>query len=1651
MDPVRQLYDQLLQQGAYTKSFDEFQSQFATSSAQHQLYDKLHQDNSYTKSFEDFESQFFTPKAPAPNPQRDSFLVEATKSMSKQQADQAWEMTQPKKKEEQFIQGGLGDAINSLGWFGDFVDDMYGYAKSGQQVGASQDEVLEAAFAAPEDLTDDMVRDFYSQTKDQGAKTEEMAAFQKQIQEGGDTFGNSMYAYFQNPSVFIGQALESLSMLANEQSLKTIGAATAAGGATGAGVGATAGSLTVPFIGTGVGAGGGAVVGGTAGLRLGIGAASGAVESSAIIVDSFRERAEREGREYNEDTLADYLTDREFMKKVRRDAIAGGATVGIIDAVTGGLGSAVAKKQVTKGASKTAVAVTAALVEGTGGSVGEALKQKVIGKDLSPSEIVGEFAGSMPGSIINILSNAAVPGEYSVTTKDGKKVLHDRATMAEFIESSTPEQLQEVNISIEKDKDLLSVYNKKAGEVDKVETATVDEEAPVQSDELTAKRQVLDRHRNGEINETERDELLQGITDTFTAKQDEELRKPRRSGRLFSDPAKPAVDAARKFREAAPLAAEPGTPIKKVDTERAMRIADAFEAMEHNPDDPEVREAYEAMAAETEAQYGLLKEEGVEVEIYEGEGEPYANSRAMLDDLNNNKHLYILSTEKDFGQQGITESQKAENPLLNESQYQDKNGKPMLVNDVFRAVHDFFGHGERGNSFGPIGEENAWDAHARMYTDKARRAVTTETRAQNSWVNFGPQMRNEDGSLIQPNDPNYLSAKDRAFAEQKMGLLPEEFSNLPERAEPKTEASQVAQQAGMSPRNLRDLVKTYQKVFGLDLNESLSAAVVSDRMVGTMAERNGITKEEQYAQFEFVQSPDGLPKEVNESNVLFQGNFSEPKSRITFSYDKNGDLFSRLESEGKITRNMSMSDFPDGSEFVLHSPDDAFSGEIYKDGELLVEGQGGMYYPVKYNDKGFVWAGTGKGTASKLAQLLNESAARSKDGRARLALSTGSPTKNLSTLKSANAVVETLFGFAKDPKFGVTRGQVERSIKRAAKSAKNSKGNRALSFDIPPMLNDRELVSFLRDALRPPLSFDDRRAFMLEVVKEFSANVKSQKTQDQLVEFFGEGIQNKSPLFKAKKGRKLSATALTEGFAYMLGEPLLRDVTRDGKSGRVYAVIEVSRPEGMEGNTDVVSIQEDSTHESYPFAIKAVDGAEIKLHVLDEVTMWNDAFQDPNTGGDIAKSDLKRLFPSSGLAFNTFKTKSKTLFQADDTREEFRENRARGVAESRQPEADRFIREEREILSGERDRVRPPGETPETISEEFKRKRAEGLRRSSRPAIDIFIDQEREALQREQEGGAAIEWTDTPVRNMKDSSISNRKNVIQEAAANLKNGRITSEEYLKIVREEDRVSPIGEFFSAVSEDHMNQALNKRQMEKSMAPLVDKEGKPIGKVGLRLDIPAYLNSNAWIVSMHDGAGGAPVSYRPAARIKNVEFSTDPRLALQVASNAMNKATFARMVGDNVEIPGATVEEMGRNGEKMIEEIANNPSWVQVGMNPFRHSYFYDRNTMQPVVAADEVIQVGGLVYAKDVTYAKPNDPKFMVMAEASGKVMKGKEEGQLRASEEPLLDRDGNPVYFQDERAAIVMQNGKFIVHALTSPNVSSPVHEMAHAYEDSVD
>jgi len=201
-----------------------------------------------------------------------------------------------------------------------------------------------------------------------------------------------------------------------------------------------------------------------------------------------------------------------------------------------------------------------------------------------------------------------------------------------------------------------------------------------------------------------------------------------------------------------------------VQKEIQTRIAEAYAAAPVNAmDDPDVRRAYDELVAEVTEQYDALP---VQVElkfIPKGESveEAYKDSAAMRRDVNYNNHLMALATDKDtFGPN--PEFNKG-HPLLANSGRKDINGKPLLANDMFRVVHDYFAHTMSPVEFGPRGEEAAWRNHMMMTKSPwARWALTTETRGQNSWVNFS-KGRQE------------LKVSERGFAEQKAALLPIEF------------------------------------------------------------------------------------------------------------------------------------------------------------------------------------------------------------------------------------------------------------------------------------------------------------------------------------------------------------------------------------------------------------------------------------------------------------------------------------------------------------------------------------------------------------------------------------------------------------------------------------------------------------------------------------------------------------------------------------------------------------------------------------------------------------------------------------------------------------------------------------------------------------
>ncbi len=176
--------------------------------------------------------------------------------------------------------------------------------------------------------------------------------------------------------------------------------------------------------------------------------------------------------------------------------------------------------------------------------------------------------------------------------------------------------------------------------------------------------------------------------------------------------------------------------VPRVDEARASQMAGVYARLKSDPANPEVQRAYRALVDETKAQYQALQDAGYRFEFVDED--PYKSSAEMTRDLRENRRLRVFK------------SKEGDHPLLSPEE-----------NTIFRAVHDAIGHGAGGSQFGPHGEELAYRKHAAMFSPLARRAMATETRGQNSWVNFGPHRA--------------LPPAQRPFAEQKAALWPEEF------------------------------------------------------------------------------------------------------------------------------------------------------------------------------------------------------------------------------------------------------------------------------------------------------------------------------------------------------------------------------------------------------------------------------------------------------------------------------------------------------------------------------------------------------------------------------------------------------------------------------------------------------------------------------------------------------------------------------------------------------------------------------------------------------------------------------------------------------------------------------------------------------------
>jgi len=208
-------------------------------------------------------------------------------------------------------------------------------------------------------------------------------------------------------------------------------------------------------------------------------------------------------------------------------------------------------------------------------------------------------------------------------------------------------------------------------------------------------------------------------------------------------------------------------------------------------------------------------------------------------------------------------------------------------------------------------------------------------------------------------------------------------------------------------------------------------------------------------------------------------------------------------------------------------------------------------------------------------------------------------------------------------------------------------------------------------------------------------------------------------------------------------------------------------------------------------------------------------------------------------------------------------------------------------------------------------------------------------------------------------------------------GNISQEERLRILNQQLPIRKWSELPPAYTDEQIINALMSSKQAKALAPI------PAGmRVGNRLDIPAYTQKGVYVDTTHDPSGKA-ISYGRTGHLKDVEFTSRPNQAVRVglgtkeqaltpmgAEIGSAKSPFALIKGTNV---GTSDDEVRR----MMAEMLNDPNYTQIGMDPRRHSQFYDKSTGLPVFRAEEKLQSGPLIIAprKDLEITDWNDPRL----------------------------------------------------------------------------
>lgn len=414
---MEELYNQLYNDGKYTKTFEDFNVQFGSPEKSEKLYQALNQSGDYTKSFDEFKTQFSIPAKIQDSASADP-TVESRKDTGSKSEDGSSELQDASDFSTTQEKNTWLEDYFGKNEFTDFFGDIYRSASSGWAAGKTVNESFDV-FKGKE-ASDAEIMSFIEKSRELEGKgqTDEMQALSKKMaslkEEGYNGVSAFFGAWWDNPSAMLQYSAMSLAQMASalkdsEEVLGTAAAAAGGGALTGAGVGAFAG---------GIGAAPGAIAGGIGGFFGGL---SGSMEAGMTTAQLIQEEAVKDGLNWSQlsnkerfDYVRKVQNDADKFADIKNKAIARGMTIGAIDgvvgALSGGVGSA-ARKSVAAG-TRSALAGAAevgavAALETSGGLLSEVAGQAAADQDFNLEEILIEGFADKTFTGISLVNSIA--------------------------------------------------------------------------------------------------------------------------------------------------------------------------------------------------------------------------------------------------------------------------------------------------------------------------------------------------------------------------------------------------------------------------------------------------------------------------------------------------------------------------------------------------------------------------------------------------------------------------------------------------------------------------------------------------------------------------------------------------------------------------------------------------------------------------------------------------------------------------------------------------------------------------------------------------------------------------------------------------------------------------------------------------------------------------------------------------------------------------------------------------------------------------------------------------------------------------------------------------------------------------------------------